>query len=281
MNTIKNGSSGDDVKHWQTIIGVKADGSFGPATDAATKAWQVKHKLAPDGVVGPATWSAALGTSAPKITQKTSSAPADINAYEIAKRAAPDMPEKHRQYVLTVARGEGFYGLGWEHPNAATIAKSQEFGLTGYEGKGSNNWGADQGSGSAGSFPHVDYHADGSAYVGHYARQKTPEEGFLRMAKIILGGGKKGPSGAAKIKAAIDKGNIKDAVYTQHENGYFELAPDKYLSSVLKNYDILSVNTDWKKVLTEKSGLIAKVLGAIGIGIVLLVGGALVAKRHG
>jgi hypothetical protein len=280
MQTIKRGASGVDVKRWQGIIGVTADGVFGPATESATKAWQVTHKLAPDGVVGPVSWSTALGTITPKVVAKTPQAGIDGNAYEIAKRAAPQLTEKERQYVITVARGEGFYGLGWGHPNAATIAESQKYGLTGYEGQGSNNWGADQGSGSAGSFPHVDYHADGSSYVGHYAKQNTPEEGFNRMAKIILGGGKKGSAGAAKIKAAIDKGSLRDAVFAQHENGYFELAPEKYLSAVLKNYDILTVNTGWKRSLSEKGGLIGRLLGAIGIGVVLVIGGVLVAKAR-
>jgi Putative peptidoglycan binding domain len=62
---IKQGSSGPDVALWQTIIGVKADGIFGPATAASTKAWQGTHGVAADGIVGPNTWKAALGGAAP------------------------------------------------------------------------------------------------------------------------------------------------------------------------------------------------------------------------
>lgn len=58
---IKQGSSGPDVALWQTIIGVTADGIFGPKTATATKAWQGAHGLAADGIVGPKTWGAALG----------------------------------------------------------------------------------------------------------------------------------------------------------------------------------------------------------------------------
>ena len=57
--TIRQGSTGADVAYWQGIIGVPQDGKFGPATKAATVAWQAAHKLTPDGVVGPNTWSAA------------------------------------------------------------------------------------------------------------------------------------------------------------------------------------------------------------------------------
>lgn len=277
--TIRKGSTETAaIKQWQGIVGVTQDGSFGSNTEAATKKWQTEHKLVADGVVGPASWSAALGTSMPKTKQKTPGASADNKAYEIAKRAAPNMPEKHRQYVLTVARGEGFYGNGWGKidPIAA------KYGIRGDEGVGSNNWGAVQGTGSAGSFPHVDYGWKNGVwkdYVANYKRYVTPEEGFLDMARIILNGGKKGAAGSAKIKAAIDKGNLRDAVFTQHENGYFELAPEKYLSAVMKNYDILSVNNDWPRVLSEKGSMIAKVLGWVGLGAALLIGGAYIKSR--
>jgi peptidoglycan hydrolase-like protein with peptidoglycan-binding domain len=61
--SLRQGSKGDAVKKWQSILGVKADGIYGPATAAATKKWQSEHAIKADGVVGPATWTAALGTS--------------------------------------------------------------------------------------------------------------------------------------------------------------------------------------------------------------------------
>jgi peptidoglycan hydrolase-like protein with peptidoglycan-binding domain len=62
--TIRQGSKGDAVKKWQTILGIKPiDGNFGPATTTATIAWQKAHAIKADGNVGPATWTAALGTS--------------------------------------------------------------------------------------------------------------------------------------------------------------------------------------------------------------------------
>lgn len=60
--TIRVGSRGTDVSIWQNFLGLKADGVFGPATQAATGAFQRAKGLSPDGVVGPATWAAAQGT---------------------------------------------------------------------------------------------------------------------------------------------------------------------------------------------------------------------------
>lgn len=43
------------VEQVQKVVGVSADGSFGPKTEAAVKAWQAKNGLTADGIVGPAT----------------------------------------------------------------------------------------------------------------------------------------------------------------------------------------------------------------------------------
>jgi len=60
---LSSGSSGKDVSEWQGIIGVKADGAFGPGTDAATKKWQSAHGLKADGIVGPTSWAMAYSKS--------------------------------------------------------------------------------------------------------------------------------------------------------------------------------------------------------------------------
>lgn len=48
------------VRVVQWVVGVAADGKFGPATDAAVRGFQSTHGLAVDGIVGPATWNKAL-----------------------------------------------------------------------------------------------------------------------------------------------------------------------------------------------------------------------------
>ena len=61
---LKTGSKGDDVKKLQGILGLTADGVFGPATAKAVTAWQSAHGLTADGIVGPATWSKMTGEAA-------------------------------------------------------------------------------------------------------------------------------------------------------------------------------------------------------------------------
>lgn len=52
---LMQGSTGANVMAVQAIVGVSADGQFGPMTKAAVMAYQSAHALTADGVVGPAT----------------------------------------------------------------------------------------------------------------------------------------------------------------------------------------------------------------------------------
>jgi putative chitinase len=54
---LKVGSKGEDVKKLQSKLGLTADGSFGPGTEKAVKAWQTANGLKADGIVGDGTWS--------------------------------------------------------------------------------------------------------------------------------------------------------------------------------------------------------------------------------
>ncbi|GHU89493.1 hypothetical protein FACS1894217_12230 [Clostridia bacterium] len=61
--TLRKGSKGNDVKTLQTALNkhgykLDVDGSFGPLTDAAVRAFQKSKGLAVDGSVGPLTWGA-------------------------------------------------------------------------------------------------------------------------------------------------------------------------------------------------------------------------------
>lgn len=53
--TLSLGSLGDDVRTLQKLLKLTVDGSFGPETDKAVKAFQTAHRLVSDGIVGPIT----------------------------------------------------------------------------------------------------------------------------------------------------------------------------------------------------------------------------------
>jgi lysozyme len=65
VTTLRRGSTGADVTDWQEFLrsqgfsSVEVDGSFGPLTEGATRAFQTARGLTPDGVVGPLTQAAA------------------------------------------------------------------------------------------------------------------------------------------------------------------------------------------------------------------------------
>ena len=60
MEMLKEGSKGSEVKRLQQLLGVDADGSFGPLTKKAVIRFQLGAGLSADGIVGNDTWSLLL-----------------------------------------------------------------------------------------------------------------------------------------------------------------------------------------------------------------------------
>lgn len=58
--TVKIGSRGAEVLELQSLLGITADGIFGPQTQLALKSYQQSHGLTADGIAGPKTWTALL-----------------------------------------------------------------------------------------------------------------------------------------------------------------------------------------------------------------------------
>jgi peptidoglycan hydrolase-like protein with peptidoglycan-binding domain len=56
--TVRRPMKGEFVKQVQAAVGVPADGTFGPKTEAAVRKFQRDHNLVADGIVGPKTWIA-------------------------------------------------------------------------------------------------------------------------------------------------------------------------------------------------------------------------------
>jgi peptidoglycan hydrolase-like protein with peptidoglycan-binding domain len=68
MLQIRYGSVNQAARILQRLLGITADGQFGPKTLAAVQKFQRTHGLAVDGICGPLTW-AALATAQPELRQ--------------------------------------------------------------------------------------------------------------------------------------------------------------------------------------------------------------------
>jgi putative chitinase len=67
---LKKGDNNEQVKQLQTKLGIDPIGNFGPKTEEAVKAFQLKNGLTPDGIVGDGTWNKIMEsttTTAPSV----------------------------------------------------------------------------------------------------------------------------------------------------------------------------------------------------------------------
>lgn len=68
MKTLKNKSTGTEVKILQTFLNVAVDGKFGPKTAAALNGWKQENGMVADGIMNEADWNT-LAASLPTIKQ--------------------------------------------------------------------------------------------------------------------------------------------------------------------------------------------------------------------
>jgi GH25 family lysozyme M1 (1,4-beta-N-acetylmuramidase) len=60
--TVRAGQHGPDVRTLQLLLGIRADGRFGPETVRAVRGFQHGHQMRADGIVGPRSWAALVRT---------------------------------------------------------------------------------------------------------------------------------------------------------------------------------------------------------------------------
>ena len=58
---LKRGDNNESVKQLQTKLGLEPIGNYGPKTEEAVKAYQLKNGLTADGIVGNGTWNKIMG----------------------------------------------------------------------------------------------------------------------------------------------------------------------------------------------------------------------------
>ena len=80
--SLRIGSTGEVVRYVQSVLGIRADGQFGPITDKAVRAFQSANGLKVDGIVGPITYGK-LGSTTP--VAPTTPAPAKSSKPRLGK----------------------------------------------------------------------------------------------------------------------------------------------------------------------------------------------------
>jgi len=85
---LTRGAVGDAVKEIQQLLGVQADGIFGPRTEQAVKEFQAAHSLDADGIVGPRT-RAEIARVQAAATEKKEASPVAPAPQAAPAQAAP------------------------------------------------------------------------------------------------------------------------------------------------------------------------------------------------
>lgn len=155
--TLREGHYGIQVELMQSLLGITADGCFGPGTGKAVRAFQLRHSLYVDGIVGGCTWRVLRGNAptsgcvSQSGSEVGSTAPTGerhivINQWrEIVQLKAGDevidtMPMIDNHYVLAKGtyrvcefiRSNMDYSHTWKLPNFVRLCK--EDGTRTYKG---------------------------------------------------------------------------------------------------------------------------------------------------
>ncbi|PRY55858.1 peptidoglycan hydrolase-like protein with peptidoglycan-binding domain [Knoellia remsis] len=117
--TLRRGSTGAAVVALQKALRITADGSFGPATEAAVIAYQKSKGISPTGVVATSTWNALMGqtstgtptTTTPPATTSTST---EFTPYKstVLRRGSTGTAVKVLQSGLGGVAVDGAFGPG-------------------------------------------------------------------------------------------------------------------------------------------------------------------------
>ena len=100
---LKKGSTGEDVKKLQSRLGVTADGSFGPGTEAKVKEFQAANGLTADGIVGDGTWSKLFPVVTPQPVVSTGTLDISKLSAKLPAAVMSQLPEAIQKFEINTA----------------------------------------------------------------------------------------------------------------------------------------------------------------------------------
>lgn len=212
MRTLRRGCRGNDVKYLQYILGVKMDGSFGSATEAALKKKQKSLGLTVDGSCGPAT-KKALGLS-------------DFMVWVFDKKDVwcAGTPYKSDSYPLKTLKQ-------WAKEEKADIVFNLAF--FNMSGKGKDKYGPIKGR----TLTYVKAHGKDVGYGGTAEKVVIDSENSFAGYKLAVKDGKKRVVSTSGRRARNTNGVLKDGRFfvVQTLTKETEAAVVDYM---MKNYDV-------------------------------------------
>lgn len=140
---LRKGSKGQEVVELQQALGIKTDGDFGPATEAAVKAYQKENGLVVDGIVGPQTFAVIREETATTDNSEKVYSPhpgLTVNKYFLPRGEYREGPTpKEYLFLHHTAGWHNPYKTvdGWANDSRGTIAT--EFVLGGPSVKGNDD----------------------------------------------------------------------------------------------------------------------------------------------
>jgi len=112
VRTLRKGDRGSEVEELQALLGITADGVFGPDTEAHTRGFQREAGLDADGVVGPKTWGAL------RQEEKPASAPTSSTSLDTWDGPAEKQPRNRKElYQILGDPGRGVPDKEWAKGN--------------------------------------------------------------------------------------------------------------------------------------------------------------------
>ncbi len=163
-------SDSDFIKQVQTVLGVKADGIWGPLSESAMKSFQLAHGIPPTGLAGDVTTLNVMGIKPPAHPSSPviNTGVAAASLRQAAKEMGFNLNDTLLSLMIAQLRHEGAYpGVGGTLGGTNNMGAAQATSSLAKAKLGQKGWGA---------IAHKDSSPVGGDYIGWYWMAPSPIE---------------------------------------------------------------------------------------------------------